>query len=44
MDGLRAGDALHLSVAIEAGVASFATLDRLLANKTKEAGLLLTEF
>jgi predicted nucleic acid-binding protein len=26
MDGLRAGDALHLSVAIEAGATEFATL------------------
>jgi predicted nucleic acid-binding protein len=43
MDGLRAGDALHLSVAIEAGVAEFATLDKLLAEKAKEAGLTLTK-
>jgi predicted nucleic acid-binding protein len=43
MDGLRAGDALHLSVAIEAGVKEFATLDKLLAEKAKEAGLTITK-
>jgi predicted nucleic acid-binding protein len=43
MDGLRAGDALHLSVAIEAGATEFATLDKLLAEKAKESGLALTK-
>lgn len=43
MDGLRAGDALHLSVAIEAGATEFATLDRLLGEKASEAGLALTK-
>jgi predicted nucleic acid-binding protein len=38
----RARDALHLSVALETGVEEFATLDRLLAEKAKEAGLPLT--
>ncbi|MDB5839840.1 MAG: VapC toxin family domain ribonuclease, partial [Herminiimonas sp.] len=43
MDGLRAGDALHLSVALEAGVTEFATLDRLLGEKAAHAGLTLTK-
>jgi predicted nucleic acid-binding protein len=38
-----ARDALHLSVALETGVEEFATLDRLLAEKAKEAGLPLTK-
>ncbi|MGC4028222.1 MAG: type II toxin-antitoxin system VapC family toxin [Steroidobacteraceae bacterium] len=34
-EGLRAGDALHLAVAMEAGADSFATLDRNLAAAAK---------
>jgi hypothetical protein len=33
---------LHFSIALEAGVEEFATLERLLAEKAKEAGLSLT--
>jgi predicted nucleic acid-binding protein len=43
MDGLRAGDALHLAVVLEARVAEFATLDRLLGEKAIEAGIALTK-
>lgn len=44
INALRAGDALHLAVALEAGVKEFATLDRLLAEKVKQTNLLLAEF
>lgn len=39
MHGLRAGDALHLAVALEAQALQFATLDKLLAAKASQAGL-----
>jgi predicted nucleic acid-binding protein len=44
MRGLRAGDALHLAVAIESGAIGFATLDKLLAGKAVEANLVVAEF
>jgi len=44
MPGLRAGDALHLCVAADAGVEEFATLDRLLAAKAGALKLKLTDF
>lgn len=44
MQGLRAGDALHLCVAAEAGAEQFATLDKLLGAKAEELGMTLTEF
>jgi uncharacterized protein len=44
MHGLRAGDALHLAVAMEAGIQTFATLDKLLMTKALEAQLQLVRF
>ena len=44
MHGLRAGDALHLAVAMEAGIKGFATLDKLLMTKALEAELQLVRF
>ena len=44
MSGLRAGDALHLCVATDAGVKEFATLDNLLAAKAVELKMTLTDF
>lgn len=41
MSGLRAGDALHLAVALRSGVQRLATLDRLLADNAVAHGLLL---
>jgi predicted nucleic acid-binding protein len=42
MDGLRAGGALHLAVALEAGATEFATLDLPLGERASHAGLTLT--
>ncbi len=42
--GLRAGDALHLAVALELGATHMATLDKLLAQNAKRLGLGLTTF
>lgn len=44
IQGLRAGDALHLAVAMETGIKEFATLDKLLTDKAKQAGLIITKF
>ena len=44
MPGLRAGDALHLAVAMEAGVESFATLDKLLLKKAMEVQFKVVQF
>ncbi len=37
--GLRAGNSLHLAVALELGVSHMATLDRTLANNAEQKGL-----
>lgn len=42
--GLRAGDALHLAVALELGAADMATLDTTLAANAKRKGLRLVDF
>lgn len=39
LPGLRAGDALHLAVAMESGVKDFATLDKLLTEKAVQVNL-----
>jgi predicted nucleic acid-binding protein len=44
MPGLRAGDALHLAVALESGINEFATLDKLLAEKAAQVNLTLSRF
>jgi predicted nucleic acid-binding protein len=44
MQGLRAGDALHLAVAIELDVKEFATLDKLLIEKVKQVNLIPVQF
>jgi predicted nucleic acid-binding protein len=44
LSGLRAGDALHLALALEANVSEFATLDKLLAEKAQSMNLSLTQF
>lgn len=41
LQGLRAGDALHLAVILEVGIKNFATLDKLLAEKAIQARLKL---
>ncbi|MDO8437886.1 MAG: type II toxin-antitoxin system VapC family toxin [Nitrosomonadaceae bacterium] len=42
--GLRAGDSLHLAVALELGASHIATLDGTLARNAKQKGLKLIEF
>lgn len=42
--GLRAGDSLHLAVALELGASQMATLDRTLATNAKRHGMELIEF
>ncbi len=42
--GLRAGDSLHLAVALELGASHMATLDRTLAKNSKRKGLVLIGF
>jgi predicted nucleic acid-binding protein len=42
--GLRAGDALHMAVAVEAGATEMATLDRRLAQSAAHNGLALVQF
>jgi predicted nucleic acid-binding protein len=42
--GLRAGDSLHLAVALELGASHMATLDRTLAANAKRNGMELIEF
>lgn len=42
--GLRAGDALHLSSALEAGAGEFATADAVLAGNAKAKGLDVRQF
>ena len=42
--GLRAGDSLHLAVALEFGASHMATLDRTLAANVKRNGIELVEF
>ncbi|MDO8412990.1 MAG: type II toxin-antitoxin system VapC family toxin [Gallionellaceae bacterium] len=42
--GLRAGDALHLAVALELGARQMATLDGTLAKNAKRKGLVLISF
>lgn len=44
LPGLRAGDALHLAVALEVGVKEFATLDKLLTDKAVRANLISVRF
>ncbi len=39
LSGLRAGDSLHLAVALEVGVSSIASLDGLLATNARNHGL-----
>ena len=43
-NNLRAGDSLHLAVALEAGATDFATLDRVLADNAKARGLNANRF
>lgn len=42
--GLRAGDALHLASALEAGASGFATADMVLAGNAKAKGLDVKQF
>jgi len=42
--GLRAGDSLHLAVALELGASHMATLDGTLASNAKRNGMKLIEF
>lgn len=42
--GLRAGDSLHLAVALELGATHMATLDGMLAENAKRKGLVLIRF
>lgn len=42
--GLRAGDSLHLAVALELGASQMATLDRTLTTNAKRHGMELIEF
>lgn len=42
--GLRAGDSLHLAVALELGASHMATLDETLATNAKRNGMKLIEF
>jgi uncharacterized protein len=42
--GLRAGDALHLAVAMELNAKEFATLDKLLNEKAKQVNLVPVKF
>jgi predicted nucleic acid-binding protein len=43
-DGLRAGDSLHLAIALESGASHMATLDGNLATNARRQGLELIEF
>ena len=43
-DGLRAGDSLHLAVALELGASQMATLDGTLARNAKANGMEMVEF
>lgn len=42
--GLRAGDALHLAVALDAGIKALATADEVLARNATAKGLSVTRF
>ena len=42
--GLRAGDSLHLAMALEAGAVGFATADEMLAKNAKAKGLNVNRF
>jgi len=42
--GLRAGDSLHLAIALEMGASYIATLDKVLAANAKRSGIKLIEF
>jgi len=42
--GLRAGDSLHLAIALEMGASHIATLDKVLAANAKHNGIKLIEF
>lgn len=42
--GLRAGDSLHLAVALETGIKELATADQVLARNAKAKGLSVTKF
>jgi predicted nucleic acid-binding protein len=44
ISGLRAGDALHLAIALEAGIKELATADDVLARNAKARGLSVTKF
>lgn len=43
-DGLRAGDSLHLAVALELGASHIATLDNNMAANAKRSGIELIDF
>ena len=42
--GLRAGDSLHLAVALESGATVMATLDEILATNARQSGMALLQF